>query len=505
MDSGYFYPHNQPLNFTGNLPPESKLWPYAITLGGASVNTFTLTTQVAKTLNIDASTTVLWFYAYAGSWGRVFSPCTVTAVTGGYTVVLSSIALPYDYPTIYLCYVIDETHPDDYKRFLKLQIKDTASDYADFLVFDKVIEVAVNANYDYVFNANSYALQFLESPKLVFREDYENSDNGIFDFALSFGESFTLKKKALVINVFDFTAIIPQYCFVGYQAQGWENGNTDTSWTCLGLKNIDVYTWIGDNQYYLWLEKNVTNTIQYYDLVGNAFEAVLPVFYVSKFQFIVVGDSGYWQLTDGGGAIQPSFNADLIINGVTCIAPNNGNPAGDGTDTPASYVAPLMYNLNTNVRPSNAFALVSTRLNIKYPVLVWINLMGGLEYQQVNANEDGEGWYCKFGVRQNESVYYLDNDNRRNEIMNRGVVDTIQFNIVMKREATQESDRLAGLMVSKSVFIMYGFQQANVEAPLVPAMRQLIISRKGFQRFESDTITRVVCDAEFSQVTDIKR
>jgi hypothetical protein len=501
MDSNYFYPHNQPLNFTGNLP--QKIYPYQLTAIDSTNVRIDIGVDAAKTLNINTTTIFVAFYGINGSWTQFSSACTVSLVSGEFSILCTDILFTeLDSSIIYLCYNIDgEVLPDDYKRFLKLQIRDTAEDEG-YLVENKIIEVAVNANYDYVFNANSYGLQYLESPKLVFNESYENSDNGLLNFVAPLNEyQQQLKRKLLAINVFDFTTLLPKSCYVGYQAQGWEIGSDDAggSYTCLTLKSIDVYSWLNPyNQYYIWLGNSISPRLKFRDLTNVDFFAYLPVFYVSNYLL----DEDTYFFND---ITQPDFVGEITLNGVACIAPINGNPEGDGTDTPASYVAPLMYNLNTNVRPYLATALKSTRLNIKYPVLAWINLMGGLEYQQVNANEDGEGWYCKFGVRQNESVYYLDNDNRRNEIMNRGVVDTIQFNIVMKREATQESDRLAGLMVSKSVFIMYGFQQADVEAALVPAMRQLIISRKGFQRFESDTITRVVCDAEFSQVTDIKR
>ena len=117
-------------------------------------------------------------------------------------------------------------------------------------------------------------------------------------------------------------------------------------------------------------------------------------------------------------------------------------------------------------------------------------------------NEDGTIYKGKFSVKQNESVYYIDNADVRHEITNQRVIDSMQLSVTLMRERTAQSDRLSQLAVSKNVYLFYGLgaETYTFNRTKVP----LLAKRNSFVRFEGATTVQLTMEFDFAQTTDIK-
>jgi TPP-dependent trihydroxycyclohexane-1,2-dione (THcHDO) dehydratase len=78
----------------------------------------------------------------------------------------------------------------------------------------------------------------------------------------------------------------------------------------------------------------------------------------------------------------------------------------------------------------------------------------------------------------------------------------MQLSVHWNRQQTQNADRLQQLMVSKSVFMVYGFGQVG---GIGVVMRQLVPQRESFNRQTGATTQRATLKLQFAQLTDIKR
>jgi hypothetical protein len=483
----YLYPHNCPLNFTGYAPYKIEPVVRFITDGTGTTGYIDLTPAEAKTFEITTSTTIISWYWSEDDYRYLETPVTVTLVSGNYRITIADRI--NDGGWVCLVYPVD-----DGKRFLQISVKDTVDNTDTFLVAAKIIEVAVDADKYYTFNANSYALQFLRAPELIYDNEFSNPNGGWLDIDIYITANTRL--KTLCISVIDFTTINPNYVFVGWQAQGFLYYNDLNAAIPLGLSPVNVYSWLneGNNyQIYIWIDIKL-NDYLYTDIFGNWTSGKAPRFMVNR-----------WYDNEGTYILNETFdvpaNFSPISNPITCPVPYT-YPDGIPFEPPASFTAPLLFNLNTNINIDNVALHYATGTDIAQPVLMWFNLMGGVEYQQLNVNEDGTIYKGKFSVKQNESVYYIDNANVKHEIANARVIDSMQLSVTLMRERTAQSDRLSQLAVSKNVYLFYGLgaESYTFNRTKVP----LLAKRNSFVRFEGATTVQLTMEFDFAQDVDIK-
>jgi hypothetical protein len=493
----YLYPHNCPLNFTNHLEDKIYYEQFSIVYDDTFENwSITISPEQVKILQYTTSLLVVNLYGNKYIDGNVIYgfaaiECVITntvGVEGGLTITMASInSIISD--IAYLVYNFD-----DFKRWLKISVKDTVdnSDPVVYLLQDKLIEVAVDSSYNYTFNANSYALQFLRAPELIFDNQFTNPNGGWLDIDVYSGNNTRL--KTLCISVIDFSVQNPQYVFVGWQAQGFPYYNSEFAAVPLGLNPVNVYSWLNqDNNYqiYIWLDI-ILNTELYKDVLNNSIGGKAPAFKVNRW----FDDGGNYILNE---SLDIPANFTPISNPITCPVPYTYQNY-ELFDAPASFTAPLLFNLNTNINIDNVALHLPSGTDIAQPVLMWFNLMGGVEYQQMNVNEDGTIYKGKFSVKQNESVYYIDNANVKHEITNARVIDSMQLSVTLMRERTAQSDRLSQLALSKNVYLFYGLAG---EAP-IRAKVPLLAKRNSFTRFEGATTVQLTMEFDFAQDVDIK-
>jgi hypothetical protein len=335
----------------------------------------------------------------------------------------------------------------------------------------------------------------LRAPELFYDNDAINPNGGWLDIDYVTGaldNNNPIRLKTLIINVYDFTTQTPQSVFVGWQAQGFKYVNNEGSAIPLSLSPVNVYKWLTENnsnQIYIW--QDVWLNKWYRDLYGNDYDGKSPMFRLNRWVF-----NNPPELDDEFQA--PSFSGYLVGKPISCPEPFSVF-TGDTYSPPSSFTAPLLFNLNTNIAADVDFNLPS-RTDIAQPVLLWFNLMGGVEYQQLNVNEDGTIYKGKFSVKQNESVYYIDNANVKHEITNQRVIDSMQLSVTLMRERTAQSDRLSQLALSKNVYLFYGL----AGDPPIWAKVPLLAKRNSFVRFEGATTVQLTMEFDFAQDVDIK-